>query len=195
MNSKTCIRSRPYFKSGGNHWIRKIHNCWNNYKTSAINADQKPRFIFILSLTFKMRPNLVFGRRKPRLGRDSFVSSTHWRHGSTPPGLDPRLPRLNGVMPEHPTACLRNWWAGWNPAVGTDCDPLGVNWRGIGFEVTDQLLLFTEQPPFTARLDRALLWVWSVSGHLAILTSNSRAWSSGHMIFNKKTPPFLTGIL
>jgi len=56
---------------------------------------------------------------------------------------------------QHPSASHRLWWAGWNVAVRPDGDPLRVDCRRVGLEVTELLLLLGVQPPLTT----SLLWL------------------------------------
>ena len=63
------------------------------------------------------------------------------RGTASPPRLLHRLPSLNGVVPQHPPPSHRLWWAGRYVAVGPDGDPLSVDRRRVGLEVTELLLL------------------------------------------------------
>ena len=73
---------------------------------------------------------------------------------ASPARLLHRLPSLNRVVPQHPSPSHRLRWAGRNVAVGPDGDPLSVDRRRIGLEVTELLLLLGIQPPLTT----SLLW-------------------------------------
>ena len=57
-------------------------------------------------------------------------------------------------MPQQPPPSHRLRRAGRNVAVGPDGDPLRVDRRRVGLEVTELLLLLGVQPPFTT----SLLW-------------------------------------
>ena len=75
------------------------------------------------------------------------------RWGAAPPArLLHRLPSLNRVVPQHPPTSHRLRWAGRNVAVRPDGDPLSVDRRRVGLEVTELLLLFGIQPPLTTSL-------------------------------------------
>ena len=76
--------------------------------------------------------------------------------GSAPPARLPhRLPSLNRVVPQHPPPSHRLRRAGRNVAVGPDSDPLRVDRRRIGLEVTKLLLLLGIQPPLTTSISGA----------------------------------------
>ena len=55
-------------------------------------------------------------------------------------------------MPQHPPPSHRLRRAGRNVAVRPDGDPLRVDPRCVGLEVTELLLLLGVQPPFTTSL-------------------------------------------
>ena len=74
------------------------------------------------------------------------------RGAAPPPCLLHRLPSLNRVVPQHPSPSHRLRWAGRNVAVGPDGDPLSVDRRRIGLEVTELLLLLGIQPPLITQL-------------------------------------------
>lgn len=57
-------------------------------------------------------------------------------------------------MPEHPPLGHRDGWPWRNVAVGPYGDPLRVDSRHVGLEVTELLLLLGVQPPLTT----SLLW-------------------------------------
>ena len=57
-------------------------------------------------------------------------------------------------MPQQAPPSHRLWWAGRNVAVRPDGDPLRVDRRCVGLEVTELLLLLGVQPPLTT----SLLW-------------------------------------
>ena len=84
--------------------------------------------------------------------RPPFMTSAHWRGAAPPARLLHRLPSLNGVVPQHPPASHRLRRAGRNVAVGPDGDPLRMNGRRVGLEVTELLLLLGIQPPLTTSL-------------------------------------------
>ena len=86
--------------------------------------------------------------------------------GAAPPArLLHRLPSLNRVVPQHPPASHRLWWAGRNVAVGPDGDPLRVHRRRVGLEVTKLLLLLGIQPPLTTSLLRRFVEAAVLVGH------------------------------
>ena len=76
------------------------------------------------------------------------ISTHRWR--TTPPtrGLH-RFPLNNGAIPEHATTRLRDWVIRLSPAEGSNGDPQSQTRRFIGTELTDQFLLFIDEPPFT----------------------------------------------
>ena len=74
------------------------------------------------------------------------------RGAASPARLPHRLPSLNGVVPQHPPTSHRLRWAGRNVAVRPDGDPLSVDRRRVGLEVTELLLLLGIQPTFTTSL-------------------------------------------
>jgi len=55
-------------------------------------------------------------------------------------------------VPQQAPSSHRLRWAGRNVAVGPDSDPLRVDRRRIGLEVTKLLLLLGIQPPLTTSL-------------------------------------------
>jgi len=57
-------------------------------------------------------------------------------------------------VPQQAPPSHRLWWAGRNVAVRPDGDPLRVDRRCVGLEVTELLLLLGVQPPLTT----SLLW-------------------------------------
>ena len=71
-------------------------------------------------------------------------------------------------MPQHPPASHRLWWAGWNVAVGPYGDPLSVDRRRIGLEVTELLLLLGVHPPLTTSLFWRLVKTAALVGHTSI---------------------------
>ena len=88
------------------------------------------------------------------------------RWGAAPPArLLHRLPSLNRVVPQHPPPSHRLWWAGRNVAVGPDGDPLSVDRRRVGLEVTELLLLLGIQPPFTTSLFWRIVKAAVLVGH------------------------------
>lgn len=93
-----------------------------------------------------------FGVSKIVQAYDQFcksLNSTHWWR-TTPPtrGLH-RFPLNNGAIPEHATTRLRDWIIGLSPAKGSNGDPQTQTRRFISTELTDQFLLFIDEPPFT----------------------------------------------
>ena len=69
--------------------------------------------------------------------------STHWWRTPPPARFKHRLPRFNGVVPEHPPPGLRDRVVRRAPVKGTYGHPLRVSCRGIGLELANQLLLIT----------------------------------------------------
>lgn len=104
---------------------------------------------------------------------------------SSPPCLQHGLPGLNGVVPEHAPAGLRHWWARWNPLIGAHGHPLSMNRWSIGLEVTDQLLLLTEQPSLTTGFKRVLSGIWLVARHGSHSDQNLQGVKPGRISFNK----------
>ena len=92
------------------------------------------------------------------------VPSTLWRAFS-PADLADRPPSLYGVMPEHSPAGLRHRLLRRNPLISANCTSLGMNGRDVGPEVTNQLLLLTEQPAIPAGFGRVLSGVWLLARH------------------------------
>ena len=95
----------------------------------------------------------------------SSQSSAQRRRTAPPARLLHRLPSLNGVVPQHPPASHRLWWAGRNVAVRPDGDPLRMLGRRVGLEVTELLLLLGIQPTFTTRLFWRLVKAAVFAGH------------------------------
>ena len=72
------------------------------------------------------------------------------RRGASPPAcFEHRLPRLDGVVPEHPSTCHRFRWPGWHPSIGAHRDPLRMSGRCVGLELNDLLLIKIRQPSLT----------------------------------------------
>ena len=68
-------------------------------------------------------------------------------------------------MPQHPPASHRLRRAGRNVAVGPNGDPLSVDRRRVGLEVTELLLLLGVQPPFTTSFFWRLVEAAVLGGH------------------------------
>ena len=68
-------------------------------------------------------------------------------------------------MPQHPTRSHRLGRTGRNVAVGPDGDPLSVDGRRVGLEVTELLLLLGVQPPLTTSLFWRLVEAAVLVGH------------------------------
>ena len=92
-------------------------------------------------------------------------SLAHGRGAAPPARLLHRLPSLNRVVPQHPPTSHRLRRAGRNVAVGPDGDPLRVDRRRVGLEVTELLLLLGIQPPFTTSLFWRLVKAAVLVGH------------------------------
>ena len=75
------------------------------------------------------------------------------------------MPSLNRVVPQHPPASHRLRRAGRNVAVRPDGDPLRVDRRRIGLEVTELLLQLGIQPPLTTSLFWRLVKAEVLVGH------------------------------
>ena len=75
-------------------------------------------------------------------------------------------------MPQHPPPRHRLRRAGRNVAVGPDGDPLRVDRRRVGLEMTELLLLLGIQPPLTTsllwRLVKAAVLVRHINGLTAL---------------------------
>ena len=78
------------------------------------------------------------------------------------------VPRLNGVVPQHPPPSHRLRRAGRNVAVGPNGDPLRVDRCCVGLEVTELLLLLGVQPPFTTSLLWRLMKAAVLVGHTPV---------------------------
>ena len=76
-------------------------------------------------------------------------------------------------MPQHPPPSHRLRRAGRNVAVGPDSDPLRVDRRRVGLEMTELLLLLGIQPPLTTSLFWRLVKAAVLVGHLDDLTTCS----------------------
>ena len=101
------------------------------------------------------------------------------RRGAAPPArLLHRLPSLNGVVPQHPPPSHRLRWAGRSVAVRPDGDPLRVDRRCVGLEVTELLLLLGIQPPHTTSLFWRLVEAAVLVGHVDGLTTCSHHWNT-----------------
>ena len=92
------------------------------------------------------------------------ISTHRWR--TTPPtrGLH-RFPLNNGAIPEHATTRLRDWVIRLSPAEGSNGDPQSQTRRFIGTELTDQFLLFIDEPPFTILRLRSFIRSFSLLPH------------------------------
>ena len=77
------------------------------------------------------------------------LNSTHWWRATPPTRGLHRFPLNNGAIPEHATTRLRDWIIGLSPAKGSNGDPQTQTRRFISTELTDQFLLFIDEPPFT----------------------------------------------
>ena len=51
------------------------------------------------------------------------------------------VPRLDDVVPKHPSPGPRDRWAGRNPAVGAYCNQVGLDCGQHGLEVNEPLCL------------------------------------------------------
>ena len=67
------------------------------------------------------------------------------------------VPRLDGVVPQHPPLGHRHRRARWLPAVGRQRDPLGMSGSHVVSEANDLLLLIVYEPPLTASLGGTVL--------------------------------------
>ena len=100
-------------------------------------------------------------------------SSAHRRRTAPPARLLHRLPSLNRVVPQHSPSSHRLRGAGRNVAVGPDGDPLRMDRRCVGLEVTELLLLLGVQPPLTNSLFWRLVEAAVLVGHIDGLTALS----------------------
>ena len=100
------------------------------------------------------------GRMLPPL-----MASTHRRGAAPPARLLHRLPILNRVMAQQPPPSHWLRRAGRNVAVGPNADPLRMDRRRVGLEVTELLLLLGIQPPFTTSLFWRLVKAAVLVGH------------------------------
>ena len=78
-------------------------------------------------------------------------------------------PRLDGLMPKHPSPGQRNRWAGRNPAVGPHRHPFGMNGGCVWLELHHLLLLSIHKPPLAARLGGAVLVAKAFLGNVDTL--------------------------
>ena len=76
-------------------------------------------------------------------------------------------------MPQQPPTSHRLRRTGRNVAVGPDSDPLRVDRRRVGLEMTELLLLLGIQPPLTTSLFWRLVKAAVLVGHLDDLTTCS----------------------
>ena len=97
-------------------------------------------------------------------------SSAHRRGTAPPTRLLHRLPSLNRVVPQHSPSSHRLRGAGRNVAVGPDGDPLRMDRRCVGLEVTELLLLLGIQPPITTSLMWRLVEAAVLVGHTPVLS-------------------------
>jgi hypothetical protein len=67
------------------------------------------------------------------------------------------VPRLDGVVPQHPPLGHRHRRARWLPAVGRQGDPFGMSGRHVVPEANDLLLLIVHQPTLAASLGGTVL--------------------------------------
>ena len=70
------------------------------------------------------------------------------------------VPRLNGVVPQHPPLGQRHRRARWLPAVGRQRDPLGMSGSHVVSEANALLLLIVHELPLTASLGGTVLVTW-----------------------------------
>ena len=97
-------------------------------------------------------------------------STAHRRRTAPPARLLHRLPSLNRVVPQHSPSSHRLRGAGRNVAVGPDGDPLRMDRRCVGLEVTELLLLLGIQPPLTTSLMWRLVEAAVLVGHTPVLS-------------------------
>ena len=76
------------------------------------------------------------------------------------------VPRLDGVVPEHPSPGQRDRWAGRNPAIGSHRHPFGMNGGCVWLELHHLLLLSVHKPPLAARLGRIISVAGAFLEHL-----------------------------
>ena len=106
------------------------------------------------------------------------MTSTNSRGAAFPAFLLHRLPSLNRIVPKHPPPGHRLRRAGRNVAVRPDGDPLRVNSRRVGLEVTELLLLLGVQPPFNTSLFWRLVKAAVLVQHRWILARGEHSWKS-----------------
>ena len=75
--------------------------------------------------------------------------STHWWRTPPPARFKHRLPRFNGVVPEHPPPGQRDWVISLSAVERTNRHPLRMSCRGVGFELKEQLLIIAHSPSHT----------------------------------------------
>ena len=75
--------------------------------------------------------------------------SPHRWAASPPACFEHRLPRLDGVVPEHPPEGHWFWGPGRHPSIGAHRDPLRMSGRCVGLELNDLLLIKIRQPSLT----------------------------------------------
>ena len=96
---------------------------------------------------------------RPVQGGRFFMASPHGGCTAPPACFEHRVPRFDGVVPQHAPAGLWHRWPRRNPAVGEHRNPLGMHGGCIWSELHHLLLLGAHQPAFTAWLFR-----WFVGG-------------------------------
>ena len=67
------------------------------------------------------------------------------------------VPRLDGVVPQHPPLGHRHWRARGLPAVGRQRHPFGMSGRDVVLEANELLLLIVHQPALAASLGGVVL--------------------------------------
>ena len=123
--------------------------CWNSFRGVRSVLSMKSNLSVLAQWTLLLRILWRYENTTAPWPIPQIVNSTNWWR-TTPPtrGLH-RFPLNNGAIPEHATTRLRDWVIRLSPAEGSNGDPQSQTRRFIGTELTDQFLLFIDEPPFT----------------------------------------------
>jgi hypothetical protein len=97
------------------------------------------------------------------------------------------VPRLDGVVPEHPA--LGHWHrrARWLPAVSRQRDPFGMSSCCVVLEADNLLLLIVHQPPLAASSGGTVLVAGAFSEH-AENPTESPAGPAGEVAVTRLMP-------
>lgn len=116
-------------------------------------------------------------------------NSTHWWRTTPPTPSLHRFPLNNGTIPEHATTRLRDWIIRLSPAEGPNGDPQTQIRRLIGTELTDQFLLFIDEPPFTILRLRSFIRSFCLIPHqLSLATTKEQLARCNGLPRNRDKP-------